>query len=97
MQYQYKTSQLVCSQVIEIEIDDTDGTLKRVNFIGGCPGNLAGIAKLVTGMRPEDVVAKLKGITCGGKPTSCPDQLAYALNEIAKLRNQDTPPAPQKQ
>ena len=56
-----------------------DGTLGEISFVGGCHGNLQGIGKLVKGMKPEDVISRLKGIKCGAKPTSCPDQLARAL------------------
>ncbi len=80
MKYQYQTSG-TCSRVIEIEIED--GVIADVNFIGGCHGNLQGIAALVKGQRPADVVARLKGIRCGNKPTSCPDQLATALEAVA--------------
>lgn len=66
-----------CSRLIDIEIEN--GVIKDVNFIGGCHGNLQGIASLVKGMKPEDVIDKLKGIRCGNKDTSCPDQLALAL------------------
>lgn len=75
----YKTSG-TCSQAIEIE---TDGdVVKSVRFIGGCNGNTQGIAKLVEGMKIEDVISKLKGIKCGMRPTSCPDQLARALESL---------------
>ncbi len=85
MMYRFRTSELVCSQMIEIEVGDDD-RIVRVAFAGGCPGNLAGISRLVVGMKIEDVIEKLKGISCGGKPTSCPDQLATALTEIARKR-----------
>ncbi len=79
MQYTYKT-QGTCSQQIVI---DTDGDIiTNVSFLGGCNGNLKGIGKLVIGMKIDDVIAKLDGITCGFKPTSCPDQLAKALKKI---------------
>ena len=61
---------------------DIDGDiLKSVEFIGGCAGNTKGIAKLVEGMKVEDVIARLEGIPCGPRTTSCPDQLAKALKE----------------
>lgn len=69
-----------CSRLIEIEIEE--GIIKNVGFIGGCHGNLQGIASLVKGMKPDEVIARLKGIRCGNKPTSCPDQLATALESI---------------
>lgn len=59
-----------------------DGKIKFVQFFGGCNGNLKGIASLVTGMEIEDAISRLKGIRCGFKPTSCPDQLAHALEQI---------------
>ena len=78
MQYEYKTKG-TCSQRILFEIED--GKVKNVQFIGGCNGNLQGISKLVEGMEVEEVIHKIKGIRCGMKPTSCPDQLATALSE----------------
>ncbi len=63
-------------------IDVEDGVVQSLRVVGGCHGNLQGIAKLVEGMRVEDVVRRLDGIRCGGKPTSCPDQLAQALKQI---------------
>ncbi len=68
-----------CSQVIDFDI--VDGKVTNVKFLGGCNGNLQGIAKLVDGMTPDEVIAKLEGIKCGFKSTSCPDQLAQALKE----------------
>ena len=78
MQYEYKTKG-TCSQRIFFEIED--GKVKNVQFVGGCNGNLKGIAALVEGMDVDEVIARLEGTTCGGKPTSCPDQLAQALKE----------------
>ena len=72
----YKTKG-TCSRVIEFDVEG--GVLRHVNFIGGCDGNLQGISNLVEGMKVEDVIEKLKGIDCGGKSTSCPDQLSKAL------------------
>ena len=66
-----------CSTEIRFEV--ADGVLRKVEFSDGCEGNLTGIGRLVTGMKVEDVVAKLKGIPCEGRDTSCPDQLAKAL------------------
>ena len=63
----------------EIRFDVADGVLRKVEFADGCEGNLTGIGRLVTGMKVEDVIAKLKGIPCEGRDTSCPDQLARAL------------------
>lgn len=69
-----------CSQAIDFEIDENN-IITSVQFIGGCNGNTKGIASLVTGMKAEDAIAKMKGITCGFKSTSCPDQLACALEK----------------
>ena len=66
-----------CSTSIDLEVED--GKIKFVEFFGGCNGNLKGIASLVTGMPVEEAISKLKGIRCGFKTTSCPDQLAQAL------------------
>jgi len=82
MKYQFRPSNLVCSQNIAIDVED--GKIAQVEFLGGCPGNLTAVSRLVVGMTPQEAAAKLKGICCGGKPTSCPDQLALALLEIAK-------------
>lgn len=76
--YEYKTSG-TCSQRILFDIED--GKVKNVQFIGGCNGNLKGIASLVEGMDVNDIITRLEGTTCGGKPTSCPDQLARALKQ----------------
>lgn len=78
MTYQYKTSG-TCSQLINFEIND--GIVSNVSFVSGCNGNLQGISKLVEGQKAEDVIAKLEGIRCGYKSTSCPDQLSKALKE----------------
>lgn len=75
----YKTKG-VCSSSIEIELKD--GVIDYVKFTGGCNGNLQGICSLVKGMSPEEAISKLKGIKCGFKSTSCPDQLATALEEL---------------
>ena len=78
MTYQYKPSG-VCARGIAVELDG--GVIRSVDFNGGCAGNLAGISRLVEGMRAEEVIAKFKGTRCGSKATSCPDQLARALEE----------------
>ena len=78
MQYEYKTSG-VCSQRIFFEVEGNK--VKNVQFIGGCNGNLKGIASLVDGMDIDDVIARVEGTTCGMKQTSCPDQLAQALKQ----------------
>ena len=76
MQYTYKTSG-TCSREILFEVEN--GKVKNVQFIGGCNGNLKGIGALVEGMDIDDVIARVEGIHCGMKSTSCPDQLAQAL------------------
>lgn len=70
----------VCSQAIDVEVEGS--IIKSVKFTGGCNGNLQGISSLVAGMKIEDAISKLRGIKCGVKNTSCPDQLACALQEI---------------
>lgn len=69
----------VCSQQMDIEVED--GKLVSLKVMGGCSGNLQGIAKLVVGMDVDEVIARLDGIRCGFKKTSCPDQLAQALKQ----------------
>jgi len=76
MQFTYKTKG-TCSQMISFEVNDNIVT--NVQFFGGCNGNLKGIGKLVEGMNIDDVIARVEGIHCGLKATSCPDQLAQAL------------------
>lgn len=71
----------VCSRLIKVELDGD--TIKEVEFIGGCDGNTTGVANLVKGMDVDDAISRLQGITCGSKPTSCPDQLARALKQAA--------------
>ncbi len=75
---EFKTSG-VCSRKINFEMDGTK--IKSVDFEGGCPGNLLGISQIVVGMEASDVIKKFKGVKCGNKPTSCPDQLARALEQ----------------
>lgn len=67
-----------CSRQIDVTLND-DNTIREVRFTGGCNGNTTGISRLVVGMKAEDVIARLKGTHCGPRPTSCPDQLALAL------------------
>ena len=76
MKYKY-VPRGVCSRLIELEIEDD--VIKSCRFMGGCHGNLQGIGKLVQGMDVNDAIEKLEGIDCGGRGTSCPDQLARAL------------------
>ena len=68
-----------CSRAINFEIQDN--TIQSVEFVGGCAGNTQGIASLVVGMNVHDAISRMEGITCGFKPTSCPDQLAKALKQ----------------
>ena len=75
----YKTHG-TCSSCIELDVED--GILKEVAYWGGCNGNLQGISRLVTGMKVEEVIAKLEGIQCGTRSTSCPDQLCRALHDM---------------
>lgn len=72
----------ICSRQIVIDIDENTDTINSVSFMGGCNGNLQGIAALVKGRKPEEVISSLKGIDCNFKGTSCPDQLARALEEV---------------
>lgn len=69
-----------CSTEINFEVENNKIT--EISFTGGCSGNLQGICSLVKGMKVEDVIKKLEGITCGFKSTSCPDQLAKALKQL---------------
>ena len=75
----YQTSG-TCSKAIDIDIDD-DNRIQNVSFTGGCHGNLQGIGQLVRGMHRDEVIRRLQGIRCGYKNTSCPDQLARALQQ----------------
>lgn len=68
----------VCSRSTTVQLND-DGTIHAVEVVGGCNGNLKGICSLLRGQKAEDAIARMEGITCGGKPTSCPDQIAHAL------------------
>ena len=80
-------TQGICCKEMRVEIEDD--IIIDVDFLGGCSGNLQGIKSLVKGMKVEDVVTKLRGILCGSKPTSCPDQLAICLAQYIKA-NQKT-------
>lgn len=75
----YQTSG-TCSKQIELDIDD-ENRVQNVQFLGGCNGNLQGIAQLVRGMKVEEIKSRLDGIRCGYKNTSCPDQLVRALEQ----------------
>ena len=77
--YQFKTKG-TCSQMIYFDLEDNK--VKNVQFMGGCNGNLKGIAALVEGMEASEAISRLEGIKCGPKATSCPDQLAQALKAV---------------
>ena len=80
----YKTSG-TCSSAINIEVESD--IIKSVSFTGGSNGNLQGISRLVEGMKVEDAISRLKGIRCGFKNTSCPDQLARALESLEAAKS----------
>lgn len=84
MEYRYKP-QGVCSYEMIIEVDEE--IIKKVTIVGGCAGNTVGVSRLVEGMKMEEAIKRLKGIPCGIKGTSCPDQLAKALEEIINIKN----------
>ncbi len=69
----------VCSRAMQIDVED--GVIRSVRVSGGCSGNLQGLSSLLVGMTPAEAVKRMEGIRCGGKPTSCPDQLAQALKQ----------------
>ena len=79
MVYSYRPKG-VCSQRMDIEVED--GRVKALSVLGGCDGNLQGIARLVEGMEVEEVIRRLEGLRCGFKDSSCPDQLARALKAM---------------
>nr|WP_320131340.1 TIGR03905 family TSCPD domain-containing protein [uncultured Holophaga sp.] len=74
------TPQGVCAKQVLIRIDED--VVRELRFVGGCPGNAIGVSSLVKGMKMSEVIERLKGIDCGGKGTSCPDQLCRALEAI---------------
>lgn len=76
--YSYKTHG-TCSREIQFEIEDNK--IKEVRFIGGCSGNTQGVAALIKGYDVDEAISRIKGIDCAGRGTSCPDQLARALEE----------------
>ena len=78
MKIVYNTQGTCSKQVI---VDVENGIVKKAEFVGGCNGNTKGLAALVEGMKAEDVIARLNGMKCGFKNTSCPDQLAKALSQ----------------
>ena len=73
-----------CSSLMTIKVDEDTNKIVDFAVKGGCPGNLAGIRKLIIGMDAKEVISRLEGIRCGVKPTSCPDQLARALKACVK-------------
>lgn len=83
MEYRYKP-QGVCSY--EMIIETEEDIIKKVTIEGGCAGNTVGVSRLVEGMKIEEAIKRLKGIQCGARGTSCPDQLAKALEEIERKR-----------
>lgn len=82
MVYQFRP-QGVCSQAMRVELDEAH-LIKNVEVLGGCSGNLQAVCRLITGMPAEEAIEKLRGIRCGFKPTSCPDQLARGLEHMLK-------------
>lgn len=78
MDYEYKTKG-VCARTINFSVEE--GKVKNVKFNGGCNGNGKGVSALVDGMDVDEAISRMKGITCGMKSTSCPDQLAQALEQ----------------
>lgn len=82
MDYEYKTKG-TCSRKINFSIED--GKVKNVTFDGGCNGNGKGVGALVEGMAVDEAISRMKGITCGMKSTSCPDQLAQALEQAQNV------------
>lgn len=76
----------VCSKKTIIELND-DNTIESVQVIGGCDGNLRGIMSLLKGVKAEDAIARMEGIPCGFKSTSCPDQIAQALKAALAAKN----------
>ena len=83
MKYVYNTTG-TCTKQFGIEIEN--GRLVHLESAGGCPGNLIGMAALVQDMEIDEIIKRLEGISCGGRPTSCPDQLAKAIIELVKNR-----------
>ena len=77
------TNRGVCSRKTIVELDDT-GVIKDLKIVGGCSGNTQGLMSLLVGMHAKDAIARMKGIDCNGRGTSCPDQVANALSEALK-------------
>lgn len=76
-----------CSRSTTVNLNE-DGTIAGIEIVGGCDGNLKGIASLVVGMKAEDAIQRMSGITCGSKKTSCPDQIAVTLREALEQQAQ---------
>ena len=86
----------VCSRRMTVELED--GVIKDVRVLGGCNGNLQGISSLVRGMKAADAIERMRGIRCGFKPTSCPDQLSIALEKaLGKEKNREVNPTGPKE
>ena len=84
MQHFMCKPQGVCARLVEFDLDGD--TVHNISFVGGCNGNLKGICQLLKGMKAEDAITRMKGTTCGSRPTSCPDQISHALEEaLARL------------
>lgn len=84
MEYQFRPRG-VCAKEMSVELDE-QGIVRKLNVMGGCHGNLQGISALVVGMPAEEVINRLRGIRCGFKNTSCPDQLATNLEQLLAQR-----------
>ncbi|MEI3355628.1 MAG: TIGR03905 family TSCPD domain-containing protein [Clostridia bacterium] len=82
MEFRYTPDGRVCSQEMIIEINDNK--IEKVTIVGGCPGNTVGVSHLIVGMTVDEAIEKIKGIPCGARGTSCPDQLSKALEEAKK-------------
>ena len=80
MEINFKTSGICCREM-NFSVDENN-IITDVEFVGGCNGNLQGLSRLVKGMKVEEVIKKLEGVRCSGRPTSCPDQLCHALHEM---------------
>ena len=85
MEYRFTPSERVCSQEMIIEIEGE--IIKKVTIQGGCAGNTVGVSNLIQGMKIDEAIKRLKGIPCGRRGTSCPDQLATALEKIKEAKN----------
>ena len=88
MKHSYKTKG-TCASMIEVDINDETKIIDDARFVGGCAGNTTGVARLIIGTPAADAIQKLKGIKCGAKKTSCPDQLSIALTEALELMNDE--------